>query len=460
MLKSMLYIFLLVQLVSIASRAQSETPALRVFNEWLSAFDSGDSAQLLSFWKRYGSGNPGPQVARDRGLHDMTGGFKVLNIAQNSASHIVASLKDNHGGFAEITLDLASTEPPVIKGILGHPVPPPGSERHPASNAQELAHEVEAHAADLVHSDQFSGTILISYRGRPVLIKAFGSANREKKVPNTVNTQFCIGSMNKMFTAVAVLQLAQAGKLSLDGVLANYWPDYPNHELATRTKIRQLLDHTAGTGDIFTPEYEARRLQIHTPNDYVTLFGKRPLRFEPGSKFEYSNYGYILLGRLVELISGQDYQSYVRDHIYSPARMTHTDSRPQADARPSRAIGYTHASGALQPNTATLPWSGTSAGGGYSTVQDLEQFAAALHSGKLLDLKLVREATTDQSGTGYGFGFSVFPDGGFGHGGGAPGINGELRIYPNDYVVAVLANLDPPSATAVANIIESRLPAH
>ena len=459
MFKRVLRILLFVQLINIGiGWAQADTPAKKVLNEWLSAFNSENPATLLSFWQKYGSGEVESQVSRDRGLHDMTGGFTVLKIIEDTGSHLVASMKDGHGGYAEITLDLASSDPPVIKGIVGHPVPPPSSERSPSANAQDLAEQVEMHVAKLLQNDQFSGTILISQRDQPILKKAWGVANREKKIRNTVDTQFCIGSMNKMFTAIAVLQLVQVGKLSLDSTLANYWPDYPNQELASRATIRQLLNHTAGTGDIFTPEYEAHRLQIRSLGDYVKLFGNRPLRFEPGSKFEYSNYGYILLGRLVEIMSGEDYQEYVSKHIYSPAGMTHTDSRPEAEQVSGRAVGYTHGRGGLQPNSPTLPWSGTSAGGGYSTVGDLSRFAAALRNGKLLDLKLVTEAVSDQSRTGYGFGFHILKGGGFGHGGGAPGINGELRIFPNGYIVVVLENLDPPSATAVANFIESKLP--
>lgn len=199
-------------------------------------------------------------------------------------------------------------------------------------------------------------------------------------------------------------------------------------------------------------------MELRSLDDYVKLFGKRDLRFEPGYKFEYSNYGYILLGRLVEIVSGEDYQTYVRKHIYAVAGMERTDSRPEVEHAAGRALGYMHGSGGLQPNTGTLPWSGSSAGGGYSTVGDLSRFASALESGKLLDAKLLKEATTDQSHTGYGFGFSVYKDGSYGHGGGAPGVNGELHILPGGYVVVVLENLDPPSATTMKNFIEARLP--
>src|SRR5437588_10304342 len=229
------------------SWAQAQSPAARVLNEWLPAFNSGDQGKLLAFWKKYGSEAPESQVSRDEGLHEMTGGFTILKIVQDTGSHLAVSMKDGHGGYAEITLDLASTDPPVIKGISGHPMPPPPTQHSPSANAQDLATQVEAHVASLLERDQFSGAVLIAHDGQPVLERAGGMANREKKIANKVDTEFCLGSMNKMFTAVAVLQLVQAGKLSLDGTLADYWPDYPNHDLASRVKIRQLLDHTGGT---------------------------------------------------------------------------------------------------------------------------------------------------------------------------------------------------------------------
>jgi CubicO group peptidase (beta-lactamase class C family) len=284
-------------------------------------------------------------------------------------------------------------------------------------------------------------------------------ADREKKIKNTVETQFCIGSMNKMFTAVAVLQLVQQGKLSLDGTISDYWPDYPNHDLATRVTIRQLLSHTGGTADIFTAEYEAHRLETRSLADYVKLYGDRPIGFEPGSRMEYSNYGFILLGRLIEIVSGESYQDFVQKHEYALAGMTHTESRPEVDHVPGRAIGYTKGPGGLRTNTSGLPWSGTSAGGGYSTVGDLLLFANALQSGKLLDPALLQQATIDQTHTSYGFGFYVFKDGIYGHGGGSPGMNGEMHILPKQgYVVVVLANRDPYMATDTERFIEATLP--
>jgi CubicO group peptidase (beta-lactamase class C family) len=225
-------------------------------------------------------------------------------------------------------------------------------------------------------------------------------------------------------------------------------------------KIRQLLNHTGGTGDIFTPEYEARRFETRTLADYVKLFGNRSVEFEPGSRMEYSNYGFILLGRLIEIASGEAYEEYVRKRVFAPAGMTHTGARPESEHAQGRAIGYTRNAGGLQANTALLPWAGTSAGGGYSTAGDLLLFANALQSGKLLDPALLRQATTDQSNHGYGFAFYTLKDGAYGHGGGAPGVNAEMHVIPRKgYVVAVLANRDPFMATEMENFVEAALPA-
>jgi CubicO group peptidase (beta-lactamase class C family) len=140
-------------------------------------------------------------------------------------------------------------------------------------------------------------------------------------------------------------------------------------------------------------------------------------------------------------VSGEAYQEYVQEHIYQPAEMMHTDSRPEADHMNGRAIGYTPGQNGLAPNTDGMPWSGTSAGGGYSTVRDLFLFADALQSGKLLGPGSLREATqASPKRLDYGMGFYVLPDGGYGHGGGAPGINGELHILPHEgYVLIALA---------------------
>jgi CubicO group peptidase (beta-lactamase class C family) len=274
--------------------------------------------------------------------------------------------------------------------------------------------------------------------------------------------------MNKMFTATSILQLTQAGKIKLDEPFGKYIADYPNKEAASKVTIEQLLTHTGGTGDIFGPQFDEHRKDLRTLQDYVNLYGKRGLEFAPGSRWAYSNYGFLLLGVVVERVSGKSYYEYVRENVYARAGMSSTASLAEGENVPGRSIGYTSfGGGTVHSNVDTLPYRGTSAGGGYSTVEDLQRFASALLNHKLLNAEYTDLLTTGKAATPRGgkYAFGFFDDGAeggarhFGHGGGAPGMNGELQIYPQSgYVIAVLANLDPPAASRVSEFIANRLP--
>src|SRR5262249_5321046 len=188
-----------------------------------------------------------------------------------------------------------------------------------------LKSEIERRVA----ADRFSGTVMVTKNGRPIFSGAYGFADRDKKIKNDLSTQFRIGSMNKMFTAVSTMQLVQNGKLKLNGTVGEYLPDYPNKDLASKVTIHHLLTHTGGTGDFFGPEFDKHRLELRTLEDYVALYGQRGLEFEPGSKWDYSNYGFLLLGVIVQKVGGQDYYEYVRQHVYVPAGNGFTESVPQ-----------------------------------------------------------------------------------------------------------------------------------
>jgi CubicO group peptidase (beta-lactamase class C family) len=327
----------------------------------------------------------------------------------------------------------------------------------------KAAAALAAFAAEQTATDVFSGAVLVARERRIVLRKAWGLADRQAGTRNTPDTRFRIGSMNKMFTAVATLQLVEAGRLALDDPIGDHLPDYPNEDVAAKVTVRHLLTHTGGTGDIFGPEFDQNRLQLREHGDYVRLYGSRGLAHEPGARFDYSNYGYVLLGALIEAVSGQSYYDYVHENVYRPAGMTATGSLPESEQLPKRAVGYMKPFGAGQwlPNTDTLPWRGTAAGGGYSTVGDLMRFARALESGKLISAKTLAEATRPRE-QGYGYGFAMQGEGrwrSYGHGGGAAGMNGELLVFPElGYVVVALSNLDPPAASDLVDFFELRLP--
>ncbi len=312
----------------------------------------------------------------------------------------------------------------------------------------------------------FSGAVSISKAGEPLYAAARGEALNGES-PNTVDTAFRFGSMGKMFTAVAIAQLAQAGKLSFDAPLGKYLKDYPNAEVAKVT-LHQLLTHTGGTGDIFGPQFMDKRAQLKELRDYVALYGTRAPEFPPGSRHQYSNYGFILLGRVIEEVSGMSYDRYVRERIFLPAGMMATDNQPENSRVHGLAVPYSvDPSGALRSAADSLPWRGTSAGGGYSTVGDLQKFASALLAHRLLDEKhtallLTGKVDTPRRGMSYAYGFedAELPNGlhRVGHGGGAPGMNGVLAIYPEaGYVVVVLANRDPPAAMNIDRFVADRI---
>jgi D-alanyl-D-alanine carboxypeptidase len=333
---------------------------------------------------------------------------------------------------------------------------------HRLPHAQAVA-ALADHAAERTRADEFAGAVLVARHGKVLLQDAWGRADRKAGTANTPATRFRIGSMNKMFTAVATLQLVEAHKLALDDPIGKHLPDYPNKEVAAKVTVRHLLTHTGGTGDIFGPEFDQHRLQLREHRDYLKLYGRRGLTQEPGARFEYSNYGFVLLGALIEAVSGGSYDEYVRDHVFRRAGMRSTGALPESVVVPHRAVGYLRASPGSDwvPNTDTLPWRGTAAGGGYSTVGDLLRFAQALNSGRLLSEATLAQATRPHNQQ-YGFGFGVQGQGSlgsYGHGGGAPGMNGELRVFPElGYVVVSLSNLDPPAASELVEFFTLRMP--
>jgi CubicO group peptidase (beta-lactamase class C family) len=334
---------------------------------------------------------------------------------------------------------------------------------HRMTEADALA-ALTARADARLAADEFSGAALVARNGKVVYERAWGLADREADVPNSTETKFRLGSMNKMFTLVATLQLVDAGKLELDEPIGTYLPDYPSDAVRSKVTIRHLLSHTGGTGDIFGPLFDVKRLELREHADYVELYGSRDPQFEPGSRFEYSNYGFVLLGATIEAVTGRSYYDVVRENVFAPAGMTATGSMPESESVADRSTGYTRRSPTSPwvSNADTLPWRGTAAGGGYSTVGDLMRFGEALRSGRLISAESLAEATRPQSAEPYGFGLELRGDGplrSYGHSGGAPGMNGELRIYPElGYVVVALSNLDPPAASDLVEYFSVRMP--
>jgi|GEM_PF-3386821 len=306
----------------------------------------------------------------------------------------------------------------------------------------ELVGRIGKLADSLAKTDALSGVILLAKDGRTVFEHAHGFADRDAKQANSIATTFNLSSIGKRFTQVAIDQLQASGKLNLDSTIASVWPDYPNREVARQVTIRQLLEHRSGIGgNIFQQLPTLRR-----NSDYLPLFVNEPLHFAPGTREEYSNAGYVVLGEIVARVSGEDYYEYVRKHVFDPAAMTSAgfyarDSLPSFAAR-----GYTkraQAGAEASPDAPLVraddvqPRRGSAAGGSYASARDLLKFVLAHRSGGLgVPVDSRREIIA----------------------GGSPGSNGVVAEgLPGGYDLIVLENLDPPAADAIVTPVMSWL---
>jgi CubicO group peptidase (beta-lactamase class C family) len=343
-----------------------------------------------------------------------------------------------------------STSARRIRGLRVSPTPDPDAPTTRPSDAEIVA-QVKGYVERLASRDAFSGAVLLAKSGKPLYRAAFGEANKDFGARNTVDTRFNLGSMNKMFTAVSVMQLVEKGKLSLDDTLGKFLPaGAMRPEVLSKVRIKHLLSHTAGLGSYFTDEWDGMsRARFRSVDDWMALVKPESLAFEPGTKWSYSNTGMLVLGKVIEVASGQDYFAYVREHVYQPAGMTNSDAYELDRVNHDLAVGYereeTPHGVEYRNNIFQHVIRGGPAGGGYSTVGDLTRFAEALKAGRLVSAASVQLLTSPKpelQSPAYGFGF-VIDEGGkvVGHSGGFPGINSQLDIYVGeDYTFAVMAN--------------------
>jgi CubicO group peptidase (beta-lactamase class C family) len=275
-----------------------------------------------------------------------------------------------------------------------------------------------------------------------------------------------LASIGKTFTAIAIFQLVEQDKLSLTDTVGKLLPDYPNRQVATKVTIHHLLSHSSGMGDIHGPKYAARISSLRQVRDYLPLFVDDPLSFEPGARMQYSNAGYILLGAIIERVTGENYFDYVRNHVFKPSGMVDTDYYETDLDIPNLATGYTnwieqgedYQEFHLGQRRNTLHYGGIKGnpqGGPFSTVEDLLRFSVALRGHKLLSAESLDLMTTKKvffrkyaaDDTYYGYGFELESIDGkrvIGHTGGDLGISSALEWFPDsgNYTVVVLSNYD------------------
>lgn len=316
---------------------------------------------------------------------------------------------------------------------------------------------VERHAA----LDLFSGTVIVARHGEIVFSGAYGEANKDHRIPNRLGTSFNIGSIGKSFTAVAVMQLVEAGKLRLDDTLAKALPGVPLPN-SDRITIQQLLNHSSGLGDYMEhADYPRRMAGIRTIADILPLIQAEAPAFAPGERFGYSNSGMVVLGAVIEHASGLRYPDYLQRHVFGPAGMTATRLAQEDEVLAHRAIGYLpDPDGGMRANVRVI-MPASADGGLHTTAPDLLRFDRALTGNALLTADRRQRMFTPVGPVPfYASGWFTKRVGGHlavGHGGGAPGINAEFRRYPDDdATVIVLSNYDM-GATPLAEAIEQAL---
>ena len=325
------------------------------------------------------------------------------------------------------------------------------------SNLKELGRYLR----EMERENEFSGTVLIAENGEPIFHEAYGYASKRFEVPNKRDTKFNLASCNKAFTAIAIAQLMEKGKLSLDDQIGQYLDMFPR-EIAEKVTIRHLLNMRSGWSDYWSNEYYLNHItRLRSVSEYMEFIKDIPLDFEPGTNFQHCNTGYIVAGAVIEAVSGTDYYDYIRKNIYEPAGMTNTDSYDKDGPVENLAMGYTNMNRADREGTGyewnnmySLPPRGTPAGGGYSTVEDLLKFDKALRGFKLLSPAYTGYYLHRFEGTP-GDSFTP-PEKLYRIAGAAPGICAFIALdFQSYYSVIVLSNYDLPTAMNVgAEIVE------
>lgn len=334
---------------------------------------------------------------------------------------------------------------------------------HAAVDAKTLAQALDARM-ETATAAGFSGSVLVADGDTVLFERGYGLADPTRKIAIDADTRFNLASTGKLFTTVAVLQLVQQGKIDLDANVGRYLSDWPVATVRDRVTVRQLLLHTSGLGAFWGPEFEAMRSRLKTLSDYRPLLAKEP-DFAPGTQWQYSNSGFLLLGLIVEAASGEDYYDYVASHIFSAAGMRDTgyfaiDGKADNVAVPHKGGNGDDRYSVIAP----LPEPrGGAAGGGYSTPRDLLRFHRALSGGKLLDaarLELFFGAVALPAAEGgrkplHGLGVLRFDSAGdvvYGHPGGAPGIGVDVRAARRSgWALVVMSNAEEPRAMQIGH---------
>jgi CubicO group peptidase (beta-lactamase class C family) len=417
-------------------------------------------------------------IASHKGIFQTTqamfGKVKVVDITKSTQNEISIVLKSEiQDAWLDLILQVEPDNPHRIVSMGLSPGSRPASskiggektqieqkesEGKPKKDKETLfsnLEELHQYLLEKTKENEFSGTVLIAKDGNPIFHQAYGYASKRFKVPNRVDTKFNLGSINKIFTSVAITQLMEKGKLSVDDPIGKYLDIFPQ-EIANKVTIRHLMNMRSGWGDYWANEYFlSHRDRLRTVSDYMEFIKDIPLDFEPGTNFQHCNTGYEVAGAIIEKISGMDYFDYMKKNIYELSGMTNTDSYHRDSPVENLAMGYTNMNyndpqgeGYEWNNMYLMPPMGTPAGGGYSTAEDLLKYDKALRSHKLLNSEYTHYLLNRFKGSP---GDPFTPNKTSRIVGGAPGINAFLGIdFLLSYSIIVLSNYDHPVAMNVA----------
>jgi len=439
------------------SQETSPTKTTALLPSLLKVFNQGDRHEVRRFYTE----NINPERIGIYGmkahisglLNDQTthGTLRLIKYLPNSGDNERAQVIAENSQFSYILTVNRTREAPhkLNYYYLADDVVTPSNKRIATATFQK---ELNSFLQQLVNKDAFSGTVLVAKDNKVLFQKALGQSNKSDNLANNLETKFSLASMNKMFTAVATLQLIEQGKINFEDKLIEYVDsDWLPQEGAEKITIRQLLTHTSGMGNIFTEEFLlSDKGNYRELVSYKKLIANTPLLFIPGTSNRYSNSGMHMLGLVIEKASGKNYYDYIEQHIYHKANMTNSNSYELDGITPNLAIGYLKKahSDTWVNNHYTNGVKGGPAGGGYSTIGDLYNFSQALTQFTLLSKKMTEQAysskTEFNSPTWYGYGFVVAGEAGnrvVGHGGATLGVDARLDIHlDTGIVVVILAN--------------------
>lgn len=464
----LVFIFLLIAFSGNTQSVKTENPAEKRVMEIISLINNYDVAETTNYIRQIYTPNflQTQPLEEHRALiariNDETKSLSMISFESEKPNEAIALVRLGlTGAWRQLVVRVEPSSPYLITEIEMKLATPPASELPKPKPATDVAaaKELDTFVKKLEKENIFSGNALVARNGKIIFHKAYGLASKEYAYPNNLSTKFIIGSINKMFTATGILQMIEQNKISLDDFVSNILPNVLSDSIARKIKIKHLLTHTSGLGDfLFTPEMSQKSKEnFRTITDYLPGLADDTLLFEPGRQWHYSNTGFLVLGAIIEKVSGLPYEAYMKKNIYQPAGMVYTFF-PELDlVNIGLADTYEKDYFTGKPLFRNTRYyqviKGTPAGGGFSTCTDLLRFLQALTAGKLLKPETVNQmqsAKPELNSPGYGHGMQIFDANSFGHTGGGPGTFAWVNTNKQTgLTVIVLGNTNTGTNTVV-----------